>query len=295
MLESDWLDVAELYRVYWPDRPLPAEQITAWFPLVADLGRGDVIAALKAVKIGGKPFAPDISEIRATVVGPPRRWEDALAELGDAVGRVGAYGQRPVFADAALERVVAERGWRALCMAVYGDATWRAQFRDAYTAAQRAKHTQEVRHMVGLPTGVPRTALPAVTRRPAEEPPEDAPPLTLAQAFSRMRTVLTDADDGIEAPPDAPPNEPTTAAERRVRARAARRRVARAQEAWSREAGKALASPEHRARVERTVAAVLRGHPQPGPVATLDPPPAPAQQLPDLPPPPDEPPEEETA
>ena len=297
MLESDWLDVAELYRVYWPDRALPQETIEAWYPLLADIDRDDAIAALKALKIGGKPFAPDVAEIRRTVTGPPRRWEDALAELGQAIGRIGAYGAAPRFADPALDRVVTERGWKALCLAVYADSTWRAQFRDAYTAAQNARDAVQVRHMVGLPTGVPRTALPASTHTPAPDADEPvlpaARPMTAAQALTRIRTALTLDDDDTEPLPDDRPDRPSSLGERRARAAAARRRVAKAQEAWSRETRRRLASPEHRRRVEAVIAAVLHGTPQPGPIATRDRPPGPPPaDMPALPPPPDHPPEE---
>jgi len=71
MLESDWLDLAELYGELWPRSPLPRGAIEGWYPLLADLDRRDVVGALRVLALQPeRRFPPEVGEIRAAVLRP---------------------------------------------------------------------------------------------------------------------------------------------------------------------------------------------------------------------------------
>jgi hypothetical protein len=238
MLESDWLDLAELYCELWPRSPLPRETIERWHPLLADLERREVASAFRLLALEpGRRFAPEVGEIRAAVLPPPRRWEDALSELREVARTYGAYRRPPQFADPVLERLVEERTWRDVCLASVDDTTYRAQFRDAYTALQRARELAIARHASGLPNPSHRTPLPAARPPLAIEEGEPSRTLTVGEAIERMHESLGVADDlDVDLSCDDP-SIPSSPRERRARAARARRKVAEARERWAREEG----------------------------------------------------------
>jgi len=140
-----------------------------------------------------------------------------------------------VLEDPALQRLVTERGWAEVCRASVTDTTWRAQFRDAYTALQRAREAAVARHAAGLPGPPPRTALPSGPRPMAEPGDPGAPVLSVGQALARMREQLDAPEDlDVDLSEDSPAI-PSSPAERRARAARARRRVEEAKARWARE------------------------------------------------------------
>jgi len=286
MTPDEWLELAALMAELWSHAPPEPAVVQAYGQQLHDLPADAVRAALYAAR-ADHAFLPTATAVRELVHGPPRPWEDALAELGRAINQVGAYGAPPAFADPALAQVVADRGWRDLCLAVYTDATWRAQFRDAYTAAQRLHVMTGQRQAAGLarptapplPAGdnrdhSPSSAVANLEERGAEVPPSPTSELSgrlahdqLAQALS-LNSAL-DEWEAQELQIDNPAIPDTPAVRRRRRA-LAEDKVDRLRREWATRESEALRDPARLARLERMIEQVRVGRPQPGPLAVLD-------------------------
>lgn len=166
MKADEWLDIAALWAGLWPNQPLPPESIEPWYALLADLPGVEVEAALRAFALGDRGWPPrSAGELRAAAEPPPRPWEDALADLRALVGRHGSYAtlngaERPHADDAALDAVIGSYGWQTVCSLEVGNATVRAQFRDAYQAAQtRLRDEGRRAHARAVTTGTTMQAL----------------------------------------------------------------------------------------------------------------------------------------
>lgn len=162
MNAAEWLDVAAQMCDLWPHQPLPPDTAKLWFPHLADLPADRVRFAVNRLATEQK-FRPSLAELRETAEPQRRRdYADAFAELAAAVRNVGMYQLRPTFADAALDAVVVNRGWVALCRVDLNASTVRAQLRDEYHAAQSALSGERATARAEMIGGVkPQPSLPA--------------------------------------------------------------------------------------------------------------------------------------
>lgn len=118
---------------------------------IADLdGTQAMVAYRVMVKTREKPFTPSVAEFRRAVLSvanpdlhmPP---ELAWAEVIRAVGRFGAH-RKPSFPPI-TELAIAAIGWGEICSCQYSQlAVIRAQFREAYRAAQESSYREEASH-----------------------------------------------------------------------------------------------------------------------------------------------------
>ncbi len=167
MRQSDWLEIAAWMADLWPHAPLPPQTAAAWWPLLADLEADDLRAAVARLAVEpDRRFAPAVGELRQAARPPARPWGEALGELVHAAGAVGRYQPPPEFVDAALNQLVDDLGWQAICSADATDTTWRAQFRGQYKDAERYILQQE-QEQVALARHASAAATPAVASLPA--------------------------------------------------------------------------------------------------------------------------------
>ncbi len=138
MNPSDWARIYANLKGYWPAATLPPQTMALWYPLLADLDTAAVAAAARTLAAEpDRRFPPAVGEIRAAAMPRERNWADALAELEQACRKVGAYQPAPAFEDVVLVELVRRHGWARLCSTDMRDTTWRAQWRDEYTACAR--------------------------------------------------------------------------------------------------------------------------------------------------------------
>lgn len=157
MTPSEWAKCCALITKLWPHRPMPPESVEAWYLLLADLDGAQVAAAIQACALRpGADWPPSVGALRDAAMPPRRDWEDAIAELRATVRAVGAHASPPAFSDPALARVVAVYGWERCCWQNTADPVVRAQFREAYRAAQEARLDGERR---GITAGTAPAAL----------------------------------------------------------------------------------------------------------------------------------------
>lgn len=151
MSPAEWLDCCALISQLWPHKPLDPDAAEAWYPLLADLDAAVVHAAVRAVALDpANTWPPSLGQLRAAAEPPPRDWEDALGQLPRLMARRGAHDPRPPddeIADPALSAVIDAYGWQAVCALEVANPTVRAQFRDAYRAAQARQREQARRHV----------------------------------------------------------------------------------------------------------------------------------------------------
>lgn len=166
MKVDEWVDIAALWADLWPHDALEPGAVKAWYPLLADLPGDEVAAALRAWAMSDKGWPPkSAGQLRAACEPPARAWEDAMADLVRLVGRFGIYAtlggvERPHAEDLALDLVIDAYGWEGVCNMDPSNPTVRAQFRDAYQAAQRRVRDGVVRERAQAITGgQPRQAL----------------------------------------------------------------------------------------------------------------------------------------
>lgn len=158
MTAAEWARICADIKATWPTATLPPETFKRWFMLLADLSGSSVATAVNELGVSHR-FAPSVAEIRAVAnCEQHHEWAGALADLERACRSVGVYREPPVFADPALAAIVERHGWARLCGADMRDTTWRAQFRDEYTArrqalADRTRHELAVRTTAALPAG----------------------------------------------------------------------------------------------------------------------------------------------
>lgn len=160
MTQAEWLDCCALISALWPHRPLDPAAAQAWYPMLADLPGPRVESAVRAIALeADSTWPPSLGQLRVAAEPADRPWEGAFADLRRLVARHGSYAPRPdpdEVADEALSAVIDAYGWRASCMLEPADPTVRAQWRDAYRAAQRRVREQHRRdvatHAVGAGT-----------------------------------------------------------------------------------------------------------------------------------------------
>lgn len=160
MRQSDWLELAALIHEMWPASKLPAETISAWWPLVAELDTDAVRAAIHELALQpDRRHAPPVGELRAAVEAhEPRPWEDALAEIVAAARH--ATVDTPQLDDPVADTWARRFGWQRLAAMRETDLAspaFRAQFRDAYLAgaarAARGHRRQLASAVAGQLTG----------------------------------------------------------------------------------------------------------------------------------------------
>ena len=104
-----------------------------WVQLLADLP-GEVLRASALQHISESKWFPSVSDLRdasARILYPRRQTAiEAWGEVRRAFGTVGYYGI-PQFSDDVTDAVVAELGWRNLCMSECQEAD-RARFLQGY-------------------------------------------------------------------------------------------------------------------------------------------------------------------
>lgn len=146
MTHDEWMTCCAALCELWPQRPMPPESAEAWYPLLADLDGQTVLAAIQAVALDpANTWPPSLGELRAAAEPMPRSWEDALGSLRRLMARRGVYDPPPEpdeLGDDALADVIDSYGWAAICSLNPRDTTDRAQFRDAYRAAQTRQREQ---------------------------------------------------------------------------------------------------------------------------------------------------------
>lgn len=150
MNHADWLDCCAQISALWPHRPMPPEAAESWYPILADLDGHAVMQAIVAISAGPDATWPPShpGQIRAAAEPPPRAWEDAMAELRRMVSRHGIYAPEvPATDDPALADVIGSYGWRESCNLDRADPTVRAQWRDAYRAAQATQRDRARRDL----------------------------------------------------------------------------------------------------------------------------------------------------
>lgn len=162
MTQAEWLDLTGWMCRLWPHAPVEPATAVAWFPFVADLDAASVRTAIGRLVLDDLRFPPSPGRIRAAVSGPAREWTDALAELRNLAARHGSYQPQPDSTDPALDRVIAGFGWQACCQLDFTDAAHRAQFRDAYRAAQTQHRDDTLRAVADAAV---QTALPPTSER----------------------------------------------------------------------------------------------------------------------------------
>ncbi len=129
-----------------PEGERHAVKLAVWHDDFDDLSPMTVRAAI--ARLGCREFAPTTGMIRieadlliSDLSGCPRPLapDQALVELGVAISKLGR-SEKPLWSDPVIgEAVSAMGGWRNVCDSELTPA-WRAQFRDAFLAAQeRAK------------------------------------------------------------------------------------------------------------------------------------------------------------
>lgn len=159
MTQSEWMRVcAEISRL-WPHKPMPTGAAESWFPYLAGIDAVTVRAAVGAHATSSS-WPPSLAELLTATQPPARGWEDALGGLRRLVSNCGGiYGAPPTVddhGDPALQEVIDAYGWRAICNLEAGDSTVRAQFRDAYKAAQARQREQTLRDLASVAIEGPR-------------------------------------------------------------------------------------------------------------------------------------------
>lgn len=194
MNQTETTVILRLVRTTWPEIPLTPETITAWTWAFEDMAYADVEQALK-VHLRTSPFPPKPADLRKpiaeAVAGEP--WEAAWDELMATIRRYGIYfaddrftktdwtGWSSPDVDAAVKHI----GYREVCMADTDQlGIIRAQFRDAYTNAQK-------RRVRDVQTGA-KDLLTALAERaqsqsadPVSLPPRTDGPLAIGDVIRR--------------------------------------------------------------------------------------------------------------
>lgn len=166
MTPREWTRCCALLTRLWPQRPMEPGPAEAFYPLLADLDVTTVAAAIQTYALGtDATWPPTVGQIRAAARPPRRAWDEALGELRATVRAVGAYSPPPTFDDPALQRVVNAYGWERCCWQNSDDPTVRAQFRDAYHAAQDNHLEHERREIAGGATNQLQTLLSGTNQR----------------------------------------------------------------------------------------------------------------------------------
>lgn len=106
-----------------------------WIQLLADI-QIDILRAAALQHISESKWFPSVAELRnssARILNPRQQTAiEAWGEVRRAFGTIGYYGS-PQFSDDATAAVVAELGWRELCMSECQEAD-RARFLQGYEA-----------------------------------------------------------------------------------------------------------------------------------------------------------------
>lgn len=150
MTIDEWLECCALIGELWPHKPMPPSSAETWYELLADLDGRTVATAIRTYATGpDATWPPSLGQIRQAAQPPRRPWSDALADMSATICRVGAYQRPPDFGDAAIDAYIASAGgWQTLCATFNSnDPTVRAQFRDAYTAAQNYQADHDRREL----------------------------------------------------------------------------------------------------------------------------------------------------
>lgn len=153
MTHTEWLAVCATISRLWPHAPMPPEAADAWYPLLADLDGDQVAAAVQRFAVDGdQRFPPSVGAIRELAEPAGRDWHEALGDLRKLAARHGAYDGKPPIDDPALDAVADSYGWQGLCSIDVTDPAARAQFRDAYQAAQHTQRRRRREQAVALAT-----------------------------------------------------------------------------------------------------------------------------------------------
>lgn len=147
---DEWLQIVANLHDEFPRHELPEATIAQWYRQLAPLGAVAVATAVQQYIAEGHEFPPSSSGVLRKVAASPRRsWDEAWGELVRVIRRYGGPSpNRPApapFDDLALQRLVDNRGWAALCALPENDSTTYAQLRDAYREAQRQIEHEQAR------------------------------------------------------------------------------------------------------------------------------------------------------
>lgn len=159
----------------YPMFELTDDRVSIYVKLLADLDAEALIAATQQ-HIATSKFPPTVAELRegCTALTRPAlpAWADAWDEVLTAIRAVGGYGT-PAFSHPLIEQTVAGMGgWKVMCGMEIGEtATWRAQFRDVYSAYASRAGREAALLPAARALAVERGALPA----PAEVTPPALP------------------------------------------------------------------------------------------------------------------------
>lgn len=154
---------------------LTDDRVKIYVKLLVDLDADALIAATQQ-HIATNKFPPTVAELREACSYLTRpalpTWADAWDEVLTAIRRVGYMGQ-PSFSHPLIEQTVQGMGgWKVMCqMEISETATWRAQFRDTFSAYA----SRETRAADLLPAARAIAAQHGALPSPAEPPPPALP------------------------------------------------------------------------------------------------------------------------
>lgn len=157
MERSDWIEVVQRMRAYWPHQAVPDASLAVWFEDLSHLPAEQVIVAVAALYRDGREFPPNGAQILAKVSELGRddpdhgaAWRMVYDALGKHVPHWKAFyaelqEKSPAVAEAARRyNFEAQNGYLKA-----EESTVRAQFREIYKAVCRERKHDDA--YAGLP------------------------------------------------------------------------------------------------------------------------------------------------